>query len=659
MLIVWLICAFGLISQSTSIASFNTTQAAITAANTESTAEADLSDTILDLENAESKDSKKLEIIKQIRKVNNDGSYTVGYEAVDGTFKIESRDVLGNVKGTYGYVDSNGDIKRVSYTANNTTNGLKSTTAQSIAEEVVHIPRQNRTTYASTTTRRPASLAYLMSSTSSPLKANSNVIQAIPKRRILLASASNQQAANKNQFTSTTRKAADFTAASSTQAAQTKQSEPTTTVVYATSIRSTKKPSSTPRPAIEPHSTKPDKIEISDRFSKVTVNKDSSTKPSIESNTEEKDTNKFGNALRRQLPEQSEVVYSQSSDEDSAHLYSGVTGTQRPIFTTTSSPRVPALVLAARNRASLLKNAALHSSTTTQQTTERERERIYSKPPRRKLEHRNEDDDQPTTQPSSENAYLTQSPVPVVQIPANRDNSNDAVEQRTYRHPNTYLPRSREYLRQSQSTNPIDNGPRRIILPVQVQETYTQNDLENEQYLRETTDANSIKSSSTTSLPEQYTTNEQQILDSYHPARVQRLQGQQQPIRGDYEQQRQQSIPLPVQPPYGGTPNPYYDRPLTARDFEKLLNLLQYRHLQYQQRSNYLPGLFNSFGNQYGGYNGYGNGYGGGFGNGYYNNPYQNPFGYPQQIPRPPPLYNMFDPRYRSSHLPPVPPPPR
>lgn len=119
----------------------------------------------------------------------------------------------------------------------------------------------------------------------------------------------------------------------------------------------------------------------------------------------------------------------------------------------------------------------------------------------------------------------------------------------------------------------------------------------------------------------------------------------------------------PYQPIYGGPiASPYYnhpDRPLTARDFERLLNLLVVRHQQYQ-RLNYLPGLmgqnyFGGGGNP--GYNGFGGGYNGfGGGAGYLGgyNPYYN---YPQ-IPRSP-LYNQFDPRYNSfsRSLPPVPPP--
>ena len=38
-------------------------------------------------------------IIKQINEINEDGTYTVGFEAADGTFKLETRDEDGNVEG--------------------------------------------------------------------------------------------------------------------------------------------------------------------------------------------------------------------------------------------------------------------------------------------------------------------------------------------------------------------------------------------------------------------------------------------------------------------------------------------------------------------------------------------------------------------------------
>ena len=56
-------------------------------------------------------------ILKQINTLNEDGSYTYGFEAADGSFRVETRDKKGNVKGKYGYVDDQGDVKVVDYAA--------------------------------------------------------------------------------------------------------------------------------------------------------------------------------------------------------------------------------------------------------------------------------------------------------------------------------------------------------------------------------------------------------------------------------------------------------------------------------------------------------------------------------------------------------------
>lgn len=72
---------------------------------------------------------REVAIIKQINRVNEDGTYTFGYEAADGSFKIETRDVMGNVKGMFGFVDDQGELKRVSYTASNGT-GFQATTGK-------------------------------------------------------------------------------------------------------------------------------------------------------------------------------------------------------------------------------------------------------------------------------------------------------------------------------------------------------------------------------------------------------------------------------------------------------------------------------------------------------------------------------------------------
>jgi hypothetical protein len=57
-------------------------------------------------------------ILKQINRHNEDGSYSYGYEAADGSFKIETKTANGEVKGKYGYVDSDGNVREVEYGAN-------------------------------------------------------------------------------------------------------------------------------------------------------------------------------------------------------------------------------------------------------------------------------------------------------------------------------------------------------------------------------------------------------------------------------------------------------------------------------------------------------------------------------------------------------------
>ncbi|XP_034187376.1 cuticular protein 27 [Osmia lignaria lignaria] len=56
-------------------------------------------------------------ILKQINKHNEDGSYSYGYEAADGSYKIESKYPSGEVYGKYGFVDDTGSIREVEYGA--------------------------------------------------------------------------------------------------------------------------------------------------------------------------------------------------------------------------------------------------------------------------------------------------------------------------------------------------------------------------------------------------------------------------------------------------------------------------------------------------------------------------------------------------------------
>lgn len=617
-------------------------------------------ESVSDLEKAESKDAKTSEIIKQIRRVNSDGSYTVGYEADDGTFKIESRDVLGNIKGTYGFVDRNGDIKRISYTAKNETSLLKSTLAPT--EEIVHIPRQNRTQFASTTTRRPSTVSFLATSTMAPMR--SNTAQTLSKRRVLLSAADRS---NRKKYSTMIRKSPSTPMAS-------KKTDPTTTIVYATSMPHTDTTHTTTQVAVSSTTAKMNdsknvkNVEIIDRFSKVlnmNTNKGRSSttdKPTTlgsseetESQTERKPLR--GNYLRRQLPDgsaehfeaQQQVVYSsQASGEIGGHVYNGVTGTVRPIFSTTSSPRIPALVLAARSRAAQLKNAQ-HSSAQTTSTTER----VYSNPPRRKIE-RHEHDEQ-TTESTSENSYLTQSPVPV-QIPANRGvgHASEDDQQRVYRRPSTYL-RSREYLRPAQQENSVDTaGPRQYRIPIQpTPHSPNEYDNDQQQFLRETTNP---------SQNDQFANTEaNSIQQAAFGARAPRPYLPQ-PTNAYDPQQQQQSFPLPnpyatpfQRPlPYGSNAYNNPDRPLTARDFERLLNLLVVRHQQFQ-RHNYLGGpgpanpyaAFGGLGQQFGsGYGAYGPFGGGGFGGGGFGGGGFGGGGYPGYQFQRPPFHNQYDPRY-------------
>merc|ERR1719245_1501479 len=56
-------------------------------------------------------------ILRFIDQQNNDGSYTYGFQSGDGSYKIETRLVTGEVKGKYGYIDANGNLKETTYGA--------------------------------------------------------------------------------------------------------------------------------------------------------------------------------------------------------------------------------------------------------------------------------------------------------------------------------------------------------------------------------------------------------------------------------------------------------------------------------------------------------------------------------------------------------------
>ncbi|XP_046645239.1 uncharacterized protein LOC124335809 [Daphnia pulicaria] len=60
------------------------------------------------------------EILGQINQLNDDGTYTFGYESADGSFRVENRDIDGYVNGKYGYVDANGQVQEFEYVAGST-----------------------------------------------------------------------------------------------------------------------------------------------------------------------------------------------------------------------------------------------------------------------------------------------------------------------------------------------------------------------------------------------------------------------------------------------------------------------------------------------------------------------------------------------------------
>ncbi|XP_055586878.1 uncharacterized protein LOC129739450 [Uranotaenia lowii] len=579
-----------------------------------------------DLAEAETKDPKKLEIIKQIRKFNSDGSYTVGYEAEDGTFKIESRDVLGNIKGTYGYIDENGEIQRVSYNAHNST-GLKGTAAP-VTEEVVHIPAKfNRSYIGMPTTRRPPSYH---GSTVMPQK--TSVIQTIPRKR------SNGLTTEK-----TTSKMTETTAFS----------EQTTASSHSATVQ-TPKPLLIIRPTPIPLMPKtleqlvrPEKAE-SEHITKIYAKSAPQRKE-----TERK--NVRGNFLRRQLPQdqdddieaQQQVVYGQSAGEEIANIFAATPPELRPIYTTTPTPRIPAVVLAARQRAAHIQNMLTSERPTT--TTERS----YAKQARTKPEPAPVVYE-PATEPSSETSYVTDSPGSVVQIPAN---SNREIAEAAEDERRVYRPRPVEFRpRENYRFVPAADRQERYRVPLGIPPQARAFPVHENPYLRE---------SSTRGLPivpENYPQDDDVNSIAYRQQR--RPQGPP-PSAAYTETQReapaantipnghsypQQSFPQS----YGFNPyrnqyqsqasSPYYDfpdRPLTTRDFERILQLLIFRHQQLQQQQALRFG-------------GYSNPYYGGpsLAPPFVPNPYQG--GFAAQIPRPP-FYNAFqqgagyyDPRYQN-----------
>lgn len=359
------------------------------------------------LKASETADPSKVEIVKQIRRLNDDGSYTIGYEADDGTFKIESRDVRGNVKGTFGYIDQDGEIKRVTYSSSSdsTPVPVSTTTTTSTPTMVVRV---NKTV---STTRRP--LATVVYPTRSSFTTRGTVIQPIPKRRIPITSTrSNVDATTDKQKT-----------------------EETTSSILNLYKPKEDSESKTRTQMLRPHSNTKD-----DLVPKQTTTKLPSTVKPVYENTEEKEpADPFkANTIRRELtgtsPNPHMINLQQSAGDDSTDVYGShlSLGTARPLFTTTT-PR-PRLI-------------PIHSLVAARQKIQEQYQEIP---------------EQETTIEAStgrvfdHQSVVTSNPVPVVHIPQKDD---DRIYQHIYRRPEATVQfRTREYLRDNPgSAVPIGN----------------------------------------------------------------------------------------------------------------------------------------------------------------------------------------------------------
>ncbi|KYQ58079.1 hypothetical protein ALC60_03131 [Trachymyrmex zeteki] len=265
-------------------------------------------------------------ILKQIRKVNEDGSYTYGYEAGDGSFKVESRDVLGNIKGTFGFVDANGEIKRVSYSSSNGT-GFKATTMSPLQEHVSVVqsmPRINRTL----TTKRPT----IVFATTTESSTRPSVVQSIPRTR--------------KTTTSTT---TTTTSTTTTEAPKT---------IFGHYLKGTAKNrprlviNGQQRPIVieediedeDSQINRPSTDDKSGAYRKIIFAKrpiEHSLPPISEDFVEKEDEVKIttGNNLRRQLHDETTKSNSDDNDEHS-DVYGGSLSTTRPLFTTSSPSRI-------------------------------------------------------------------------------------------------------------------------------------------------------------------------------------------------------------------------------------------------------------------------------------------------------------------------------
>lgn len=416
----------------TTAAATNSTDHATTESPTNSTKEI--------LKASETADPKKVQIVKQIRRLNDDGSYTIGYEADDGTFKIENKDVLGNVKGTFGYIDQDGEIKRVTYTSSSdSTPAAVPVTTSTTPSTPTMIVRVNKT--VSSTTRRP--LPTVVYPTRGSYTTRGTVIQAIPRRR---AHASSTRAPLVETTTDTQ-----------------KVEETTTNILslYKSKVDDMK----TRTQILKPMSA----TVKDDLITRQTTTKIPATvKPVYERVTEkeqESDPNK-ANTIRRELsgtsPNPRMISLQQSVGDDSTDVYGShlSMGTVRPLFTTTT-PR-PRLV-------------PIHSLVAARQKIHQQ----YQDVP---IQEQETTIEASTGRVFDQDHVLTTNAVPVVHIQPQRHHEDQEYEhqQPIYRRPPAAVHfRTREYLRDNPGA-PVPIGNTRPYVQYEFQ-----NKVLEQQYLKE------------------------------------------------------------------------------------------------------------------------------------------------------------------------------
>merc|ERR1712002_912318 len=74
-------------------------------------------------------------ILRYIDRHNLDGSYTYGFQSVDGTYKLETRQTDGQVRGQFGYFDDLGQWRESSYGAGAQTGFQSQVPTQTVRRE--------------------------------------------------------------------------------------------------------------------------------------------------------------------------------------------------------------------------------------------------------------------------------------------------------------------------------------------------------------------------------------------------------------------------------------------------------------------------------------------------------------------------------------------